>query len=154
YAHGCPLTRAGGRPGFPFASTGEGRRTVQRMAVSLRTSAFVLACLALPPTGWAQPPPSPLTRYPNLEFPPTQANFASGWNDRVALEYEIINAAALPSLRAALKDESPFVRSVAARALGIRGDGASADALAELVKTDPEYMVRIRAVEALGFLRR
>jgi len=45
------------------------------------------------------------------------------------------------------------VRSIAARALGIRGDKVSANALAELVTTDPEYMVRIRAVESLGFLK-
>jgi hypothetical protein len=29
----------------------------------------------------------------------------------------------------------------------------AADALAELVQADPEYMVRIRAVEALGYLK-
>src|SRR5262249_18448124 len=51
------------------------------------------------------------------------------------------------------KDKDPFVRSLAARALGIRADEASADALAELVKSDPEYMVRIRAVESLGYLK-
>jgi hypothetical protein len=34
---------------------------------------------------------------------------------------------------------------MAARALGIRGDKASADALAELVKSDPMYFVRIRS---------
>ena len=45
------------------------------------------------------------------------------------------------------------MRSMAARALGIRGDKASADALAELAQNDPEYMVRIRAVESLGLLK-
>jgi HEAT repeat protein len=69
------------------------------------------------------------------------------------LEFEIVNAASLRSLRTAFKDRNPFVRAAAARALGIREDMASAEALAELVKADPEYMVRIRAVEALGFLR-
>jgi HEAT repeat protein len=71
----------------------------------------------------------------------------------VALEYEIINASDLQSLRAALGDESPYVRSVAARALGILGDRTSADALAGLLEADPEEMVRIRAVESLGLLK-
>ena len=124
------------------------------MAVGLRGSVLVMAgLLVLRPTGWTQPPPSPLEKYRKLEFPPKDENFDKGWQDRVALEYEIINAADLKSLRAALKDENHFVRSIAARALGILGDKASADALAELVKTDPEYMVRIRAVESLGFLK-
>ena len=39
------------------------------------------------------------------------------------------------------------MRAIAARALGILGDSDSADALAELVKADKEYLVRIRAVE-------
>src|SRR5262249_39947218 len=69
------------------------------------------------------------------------------------LEYEIINSADLKTLRSALKDENPFVRSIAARALGILGDKDSADALAELVKADPQEMVRMRAVEALGLLK-
>jgi hypothetical protein len=103
--------------------------------------------------GRGQPPPSPLEKYRNLKFPPKEENFDRGWEDRVALEYEVINAERLESLRAALKDRSPFVRSMAARALGVREDRASADALAELVKADPEYMVRIRAVEALGLLK-
>ncbi|HKB39549.1 MAG TPA: HEAT repeat domain-containing protein, partial [Gemmataceae bacterium] len=47
----------------------------------------------------------------------------------------------------------PFVRSIAARALGIRADKASAEMLADLVKSDPEYMVRARAVESLGLLK-
>ena len=45
------------------------------------------------------------------------------------------------------------MRSMAARALGILADRSSADALAELVKNDPSYLVRIRAVESLGFLK-
>jgi hypothetical protein len=101
----------------------------------------------------AEPPSSPLERYRKLEFPPKEENFDKGWEDRVALEYEIINRTDLKHLRASLGDENPFVRSMATRALGIRGDRASAHALAELVTTDPEYMVRIRAVESLGFLK-
>ncbi len=117
-------------------------------------SAFaLLGLLVMLPTAWAQQPHSPLERYRKLEFPPTRENADKGWKDRVALEFDIINSADLPSLRAALKDKDPFVRSVAARALGILADKASADALAELVKADPEHMVRIRAVESLGFLR-
>src|SRR5262245_32041444 len=103
--------------------------------------------LLLPHAGWAQPT-SPLERYRRLEYPPKDENFAKGWQERVALEYEIINAADLKALRSALKDEDPFVRAIAARALGIRGDKDSADALAELVKADEAYLVRVGAVES------
>jgi len=99
--------------------------------------------LLLPHTGWAQPT-SPLETYRRLEYPPKDENFAKGWQERVALEYEIINAADRKALRSALKDEDPFVRAIAARALGILGDKDSADALAELVKADKEYFVRLR----------
>ena len=71
----------------------------------------------------------------------------------MAADYDVINSADLTSLRAALKDEDPFVRAIAAYALGVRSDRASADALAELVKNDKEYVVRIRAVEALALLK-
>jgi hypothetical protein len=103
-------------------------------------------------TGWTQPT-SALENYRRLQFPPKDENFAKGWQERVALEYEIINAADLRALRIALKDQDPFVRALAARALGILGDEDSADALAELVKADKEYLVRIRAVESLGYLK-
>jgi HEAT repeat protein len=76
-----------------------------------------------------------------------------GWQDRVALECEIMNDADLESLRSALSDKNPHARTMAARALGILADRDSADALAELVKSDPSYLVRIRAVESLGFLK-
>ena len=109
--------------------------------------------VVLQPTGWTQPPPSPLEKYRNLEFPAKEENFDKGWKDRVALEYEIINSADLKSLRTAHKYDDPFVRAIAAQALGIMGDKASADALAELVKADPEYLVRIRAVESLGYFK-
>jgi len=108
--------------------------------------------LLLPHAGWAQPTSS-LEKYRRLEHPPKDENFAKGWQERVALEYEIINAADRKALRSALKDEDPFVRAIAARALGIRGDKDSADALAELVKADKEYYVRLRAVESLGYLK-
>ena len=108
--------------------------------------------LLLPYAGWTQPT-SPLEKYRRLQFPPKDENFAKGWRERVALEYEIINTADLRALRIALKDEDPFVRAIAARALGILGDKNSADTLAELVKTDKEYLVRIRAVESLGYLK-
>src|SRR5262245_17750143 len=122
-------------------------------AVGLSVRLVLLACLlVLPPTARTQPT-SPLECYRKLEYPPTAENFDKGWKDRVALEFEVINEGDLGSLRAALKDRDQFVRALAARALGIRADRDSADALAELVKTDPEPMVRIRAVEALGFLK-
>lgn len=103
-------------------------------------------------TGWTQPT-SALENYRRLQFPPKDENFAKGWQERVALEYEIINAADLRALRIALKDQDPFVRAIAARGLGILGDEDSVDALAELVKADTEYLVRIRAVESLGYLK-
>src|SRR4249919_732518 len=108
--------------------------------------------LLLPDAGWAQST-SPLENYRRLQFPPKDENFAKGWQERVALEYEIVNSADLKALRTALKDEDPFVRAIAARALGILGDKDSADVLAELVQADKEYLVRIRAVESLGYLK-
>src|SRR5262245_35284324 len=127
---------------------------MRRMAVGLSALIFVSGGLVVPlPTGLAQQPPSALERYRKLEFPPTRANSDKGWKERVALEFEIVNTADLRSLRAALKDPDPFVRAIAARTLGILADKASAEALAELVKADLEHMVRIRAVEALGFLK-
>lgn len=116
-----------------------------------RTGAVLPGLLLL--TAMAQQAPNPLEAYRTLEFPAKSENFDKGWKDRVALEFEIINTADLKSLRAALKDPDPFVRSMAARALGIRSDKESADALAGLAKDDPEYFVRIRAVESLGFLK-
>src|SRR5262249_57509225 len=40
-----------------------------------------------------------------------------------------------------------------ARGVGNVGDKDSADGLVELVKADKEYLVRIRAVESLGYLK-
>ena len=112
------------------------------------------ACLLLvAPTSRSAEPPSPIERYRKLEFPPKDENFEKGWKDRVAADYDVINSADLTSLRAALKDGDPFVRAIAAYALGVRRDKTSADALAELVKNDKEYVVRIRAVEALALLK-
>src|SRR5262245_39938563 len=117
-----------------------------------RMTIALAGLLLLPGAGWAQPT-SPLEKYRRLQSPPKEENFAKGWQERVALEYEIINAADLKALRTALKDEDPFVRAIAARALGILGDKDSSDALAELVKADKEYCVRLRAVESLGYLK-
>ena len=112
------------------------------------------ACLLLvAPTSRSAEPLSPIESYRKLEYPPKDENFEKGWKDRVAADYDVINSAELTSLRAALKDGNPFVRAIAAYALGVRSDKTSADALAELVKTDKEYVVRIRAVEALALLK-
>src|SRR5262249_1249214 len=112
------------------------------------------ACLLLvAPTIRSAEPLSPIERYRNVEFPPKDENFEKGWKDRVAADYDVINSADLTSLRAALKDGNAFVRAIAAYALGVRSDKTSADALAELVKIDKEYVVRIRAVEALALLK-
>ena len=110
------------------------------------------ALFLLPQATWTQPT-TPLEKYRRLQFPPKEENFAKGWQERVALEYEIINTSDLKALRIALKDEDPFVRAIAARALGILGDKDSAAALAELAKADKEYLVRIRAIESLGYLK-
>src|SRR5262245_43833383 len=117
-----------------------------------RMTIAVVGLFLVPGAGWAQPT-SPLEKYRRLPFPAKDENFAKGWQERVALEYDIINAADVKALRIALKDEDPFVRAIAARALGILGDKDSADALAELAKADKEYMVRLRAVESLGYLK-
>lgn len=112
------------------------------------------ACLLLAAsTSRSGEPRSPIESYRKLEFPPKDENFENGWKDRVAADYDVINSADVESLRAALKDSDPFVRAIAAYALGVRSDKTSADALAELVKNDKEYVVRIRAVEALALLK-
>ena len=115
---------------------------------------LIIACLLLTaPASRSAEPLSPIENYRRLEFPPNDKNFEMGWKDRVAADYEVINSADLASLRAALKDGDPFVRAIAAYALGVRKDESSADALAELVKNDKEYVVRIRAIEALALLK-
>jgi len=115
---------------------------------------LIIACLLLTlPVSQSAEPPSPIENYRRLEFPPSEENFEKGWKDRVAADYDVINTADLTSLREALKDDNPFVRAIAAYALGVRKDESSADALAELVKNDKEYVVRIRAVEALALLK-
>src|SRR5262245_7594596 len=125
----------------------------QRKGIMKRTI-LIIACLLLQaPTSRSAEAISPIEKYRRLEFLPNDENFERGWKDRVAADYDVINSADLTSLRAALKDGNPFVRAIAAYALGLRGDKTSADTLAELVKTDKEYVVRIRAVEALALLK-
>jgi hypothetical protein len=105
------------------------------------------------PSSRGAEPLSPIESDRRLEFPPKEENFEKGWKDRVAADYDVINSADLTALRAALKDGDAFVRAIAAYALGVRSDKASADVLAELVKSDKEYVVRIRAIEALALLK-
>ena len=115
---------------------------------------IVIACLLLlAPASRGAEPLSPIERYRRLAFPPKDENFEKGWKDRVAADYAVINSADLTLLRAALKDGDPYVRAIAAYALGVRRDKTSADTLAELVKNDKAYVVRIRAVEALALLK-
>lgn len=125
----------------------------------MRLLATLLLLSAAIPPGWAQES-SALERYRNLEFPAQPAKsgdgfkaFELGWRERVSLEFEIVNEVKLEELREALKDKDKFVRAMAARVLGIRGDRKSADELAEMAQKDPEYIVRTRAVESLGLLR-
>jgi hypothetical protein len=119
-----------------------------------RLALVVVGLLLAPAIVRAEPPSSPLERFRKLEFSPAEENFyKEGWQQRVAAEIDVINHAELGDLRTALKDENPLVRSMATRALGIRGDKQSADAIAELAKSDPEHIVRIRAVEALALLK-
>jgi HEAT repeats len=125
---------------------GNAKQTMNRVIAALT------GLLLLPCAGWTQQV-SPLEKYRNLAYPPRDENFSKGWQDRVALEFEIINSADLKALRVALKDGDSFVRAIAARALGILGDRDAADALAELVRAEPEYFVRLRAVESLGYLK-
>src|SRR5580765_5220034 len=112
----CPL-RVGG-----YRRRGNMERTV------------LSACLLLlATTSQSAEPLSPIENYRRLEFPPTDENFEKGWKDRVAADYDVINSADLAALRAALEDGDPFVRAIAAYALGVRSDRTSADAIAELV---------------------
>jgi hypothetical protein len=134
---------------FSLLAEGEAMKTTAWCVIPL--GLMFCGLLAVPP-GWSAPP-SPLDKYRNLKHRPTMENFNKGWEERVLVEFEIINSADLTALRAGLKDRDPFVRSIAARALGIRGDKGSTEALAELVRADPECMVRARAVESLGLLR-
>jgi hypothetical protein len=127
---------------------------MKRVAGFLGALALVLGGVAaLGAPVWARQPLPPLERYRNLEFPPIYENFDRGWQERVALEFEIVNTADLASLRAGLQDANPYVRAMSARVLGFLSDRVSADALAAMAAADPEYLVRIRAVEALGFLK-
>jgi hypothetical protein len=120
----------------------------------MNRAVLIMACLLLPsPAGWSAEPLSPIENYRRLEYPGNDENFERGWKHRVVADYEVINSADLASLRAALKDADPFVRAIAAYALGVRSDTASADALAQLVQNDEEYVVRIRAIEALALLK-
>ncbi len=119
----------------------------------MKRTVLIACLLCLATTSQCAEPPSSIESYRKLKFPPKEENFEVGWKDRVVADYEVINSADLPSLRAALKDSDPYVRAIAAYALGVRSDQTSADALAELVKNDKEYVVRIRAVEALALLK-
>lgn len=119
----------------------------------MNRTALIACLLFLATTSQSAEPLSPIEKYRRLEFPPKEKNFEEGWKERVVADYEVINSADLPSLRAALKDGDPYVRAIAAYALGVRSDKDSADAIAELVKNDKEYVVRIRGVEALALLK-
>src|SRR5262245_36197130 len=107
-----------------------------RRKETMNRTVLTACLLLLPLTSRCAAPPSPIENYRKLEFPPKDENFEKGWKDRVAADYDIVNSADLKSLRAALKDSDPFLRAIAAYALGVRSDKSSADAIAELVKSD------------------
>ena len=95
----------------------------------MQRTVLLIVCLLLPaPTSRGAEPLSPIEKYRTLEFPPDEENFDRGWKDRVAADCDVINLADLTSLRTALQDDDPFVRAIAAYALGVRKDAASADA--------------------------
>jgi hypothetical protein len=119
----------------------------------MNRTVLIIFLLLLATTSQSAEPLSPIEKYRKLEFPPKEKNFEEGWKERVVADYDVINKADLTSLRAALKDGDPYVRAIAAYALGVREDKVSADGLAELVKSDKEYVVRMRAVEALALLK-
>ena len=126
----------------------------------MRTKAILLSVLLLAgmgvgaaPSGGADVAPSALERYRNLELKPVFENFDKGWQERVQLEFEMVNHPNLPELRKGLKDTDPYVRSISAKVLGFLADRESIELLAEMAAKDPEYHVRIRAIEALGFLK-
>ena len=97
---------------------------------------------------------TPLERYRNLDHPPvTEESFDAGWQQRVRLEFEVVNSVPVAELRVALSDKTGFIRAIAARTLGIRGDRKSIETLAKLAISDPDSFVRTRAVEALGLLK-
>lgn len=122
---------------------------------AIRLSILLLAWMgvAAAPSGGADVAPSALERYRNLELKPVYENFDKGWQERVELEFEMVNHPNLPELRKGLKDPDPYVRSISAKVLGFLADRESIDVLAVMAAKDPEYHVRIRAIEALGFLK-
>ena len=94
-----------------------------------------------------------LERCRAMDFSLKGDKFNEGWQERVSLEFEVVNDVKLASLRDWLSDDSLYVRAMACLALGIRADKESAAAIASLAQNDPEYLVRVRAVEALGLLK-
>lgn len=105
------------------------------------------------PSWGAEVGPSALERYRNLPLKPEYENFDKGWQERVELEFEMVNHPNRSELRKGLKDTDPYVRSISAKVLGFLADRESINLLAEMAAKDPIYHVRIRAIEALGFLK-
>lgn len=120
----------------------------------MRNHILTTCILLLSPTVClAQSPADLLERCRQMNFDLEGEQFDFGWQQRVLLEFTVVTKSKPEALNLWLADDNPYVRAMAARALGIQGDKQSADALAELAKNDPEYVVRIRAVEALGLLK-
>lgn len=88
-----------------------------------------------------------------LDLAEKKGKFDDACKTRVELEFKIIQAGKPEPLRTALKDANRDVRALAARSLGILGDKASAAAIAELAKSDPDALVRCMALQALGWLK-
>src|SRR5262245_42631951 len=76
------------------------------------------------------------------------------YRNRIALEFEIIRSGQIEPLREAMRDSNRYVRAFSVTGLGILGDHASQDAIADMA-ADPETdrMVGGAAVQSLGWLK-
>lgn len=96
---------------------------------------------------------SPADEYRKVDFAQKQGKFDDACRKRIALEFEMIRTGKPDLLRPALKDPNRDVRAFAAATLGILGDKASAASIAQLAKEDSDAVVRVMALQGLGWLK-